>query len=67
MVHLTVCSYHVTKAFQSESTLYGCLHIKELVPQSRREILSLRHSSWTRTLNHLVRKRRLNHLAKLRN
>ena len=26
---LTVCSYHVTYAFQSESTLYICLNVKE--------------------------------------
>ena len=35
---LTVCSCHVTYAFQSESTLYSCLNVKELLPQSRREI-----------------------------
>ena len=29
--HLTVCSYHVTYAFQSESTLYSCLNVKELL------------------------------------
>ena len=28
---LTVCSYHVTYAFQSESTLYSCLNAKELL------------------------------------
>ena len=28
---LTVCSYHVTYAIQSESTLYICLNIKELL------------------------------------
>ena len=27
-VSLTVCSYHVTHAFQSESTLYSCLNVK---------------------------------------
>ena len=26
---LTVCSYHATYAFQSESTLYSCLSVKE--------------------------------------
>ena len=35
---LTVCSYHVTYAFQSESTLYRCLNVKELLARSRREI-----------------------------
>ena len=35
---LTVCSCHVTYAFQSESTLYSCLNVKELLARSRREI-----------------------------
>ena len=26
-----VCFYHVTYAFQSESTLYSCLNVKELL------------------------------------
>ena len=39
--HMTVCSYHVTYAFQSEFTLYSCLNLKELLAQSRREIWSL--------------------------
>ena len=34
----TVCSYHVAYAFQSESTLYSCLNVKELLARSRREI-----------------------------
>ena len=37
-LNLTVCSYHVTYAFQSESTLYSCLNVKELLARSRREI-----------------------------
>ena len=65
IVHLTVCSYHVTYAFQSESTLYSCLNVKELLARSRREIWSLSDCNWTRTHNHLVHKRTLNHLAKL--
>ena len=35
---LTVYSYHVTYAFQSEATLYSCLDVKELLARSRREI-----------------------------
>ena len=35
---MTVCFYHVTYAFQSESTLYSCLNVKELLARSRREI-----------------------------
>ena len=60
-----VCSYHVTYAFRSESTLYSCLNVKELLAQSRREIWSLSDCNWTRTHNHLVCKWTLNHLAKL--
>ena len=37
-VHLTLCSYHVTYAFQSESTIYSCLNVKELLAQNTREI-----------------------------
>ena len=37
-IGLTVCYYHVTYAFQSESTLYSCLNVKELLARSRREI-----------------------------
>ena len=37
-VRLTVCSYHVTYAFQGESTLYSSLNVTELVARSRREI-----------------------------
>ena len=36
--NMTVCSYHVTYAFQSESTLYSCLNVKELLARNRREI-----------------------------
>ena len=50
---MNVCSCHVTYTFQSESTLYICLNVRELLD-----------CNWTRTQNHLVRKRALNHLAK---
>ena len=62
---LTVCSYHITYAFPNESTLYSCLSIKELLARSSHEIWSLSDSNGTRTHNHLVCKRTLNHLAKL--
>ena len=62
---LTVYSCHVTYTFQSESTLYSCLNVKELLAQSRREIWSLSDCNWTRTQIHLVRKKTHNHLAKL--
>ena len=61
---LTVCSCHVMYAFQSESTLYSCLNVKELLAQSWCEIWSLSDCNWTRTQNHLVHKPTLNHLAK---
>ena len=65
LVLLTVCSYHVTYAFQTESTLHSCLNVKELLARSRREIWSLIDCNWTRNHNHLVHKRTLNNLAKL--
>ena len=33
-----VCCYHVTYAFQSESTLYSCLNVKELLALNRYDI-----------------------------
>ena len=60
----TVCSCHVTYAFQSETTLYNCLNVKELFVRSRRETWNLSDCNWTQTQNHLVSKRTLNHLAK---
>ena len=35
---MIVCFYHVTQEFESESTLYSCLNVKELLAQSRRHI-----------------------------
>ena len=48
--------YHVMQAFQSESTHYNFLDVKELPARNRRDI-------WTH--NHLVQKRTLHHLAEL--
>ena len=64
-IDCTVCSCHVTYAFQSEPTLYSCLNVKELLVWSRREIWSLSDCNWTRTQNKLVCKWTLNHFAKL--
>ena len=64
-VHLTVCSYHVTYAFQIESTFYSCLNVKELLAQNRRDIWSLSDCNGTRSHSYSFRKRALNHLAKL--
>ena len=52
----TVCSYHVTYAFQSESTLHSCLNDKELLARNRHEIWILSDCNWTWTHNHLARK-----------
>ena len=38
IVDQNVCSCHVTYAFQSESTPYSFLNVKELLARSRREI-----------------------------
>ena len=65
MYHQTVCSCHVMYAFQSESTLYSWLNVKELLARSRHKIWSLSDSNWTWTHNHLVCKQTLNHLTKL--
>ena len=43
---VSVCSSHVTYAFQSESTLYTFLNVKELLARRRREILSLSNCNW---------------------
>ena len=64
---MAVCSCHVTYAFQSESTLYSCLNVKELLTRSRGEIWSLSDCNWTRAQNHLIRKRTLNHLKRTLN
>ena len=63
--NITVCSCHVTYAFQSESTLYICLNVREPLARSRREISSLSECNWTGTRKQLVYKRTLNHLDKL--
>ena len=63
---VTVCSCHVTYVFQCESTLYSCVNVKELLAQSRRKIWRLSDCNWTRTQNHLVCKRTLNHFANYR-
>ena len=64
-VHLTTCFCHVKYAFQSESTLYVCLNVKEILARNRRDNWSLSDCNGTQIHNHLVRKQRLNHLANL--
>ena len=65
LLHLTVCFYHVTYAFYSKSTLCSCLSAKELFARRRPDIWSLSDCNLIQTHNFLVRKRTLNHLAKL--
>ena len=64
-VHLTVSSYHLTYAFQSESTLFSCQSIKELLAWSRLYILSLSECNWSWTCNQLVDKWTLIHVTQL--
>ena len=65
MVHLALCFYHFTYAFQSESTLRSCLNALELLAQSWRDIGNLSDSKILGTHDLLVCKRTLDHLAKL--
>ena len=44
---------------------YSWLNVKEFLTRSRHKIWTLSNCNWTRTHNHLVRKRTLNHLAEL--
>ena len=37
-MHLAVCSYHVTEAFQTESALCIGRNVKEVLVQNRRDI-----------------------------
>ena len=54
----------MTYTFQSESTIYSCLNVNELLARNRRYIWSLSDNNGIRTHNHLVRKRIHNHLGK---
>ena len=66
MVHLIICYCRVVYAFQSESIiLHSCLNDKEPIARIRRDIWNLSASNGIWTHNDLVRKRTLNHLAKL--
>ena len=61
----SVCYYHVTYAFQCESTVYSCLNVKELLAWNGHDIWRLSESNRIQAHNHLVCKRTLNHLGKL--
>ena len=58
------CMLYVAYVFQSESTLYSCLNVKELLAWKKRDIWSLGDSNAVQTHNHLVRKWTPYHLTK---
>ena len=60
LTRLSACFYHVSYAFLSESTLWGCVNVKELLARNSR----LGDCNGTQTHNHSVSKQILNHLAK---
>ena len=62
---MIICSYHVMYVFQSESALYSCMNVKELLARNRHEIWSLSDCNRTWMYNHLVHKQTLNYLTKL--
>ena len=58
-------SYHLKSIFQSESTLYKCLNVNEIIGGSRHHVWRLSDCNETRSWNHLVCKGALNHSVKL--
>ena len=62
-IFIAVCYYHITHMFQSESTLYICLNVKEVYAWNKR--IAWSDSNRIRTHNHFVCKQTLNHLAKV--
>ena len=62
-LYLTVCYYHVTYAFYSESRLCSCLNVNEILARNRCNIWSFSGSNEIRTHNQSNRKWTLNHLA----
>ena len=62
---MTACSYHVMYAFQSEYTLYIFLNVKELLCLKQVRYLNLSDPNGTQIHNHLIRKRKMNHIVKL--
>ena len=62
MRRLTAFSYHVEYAFQSESTFYSCLNVKELFPQKMHDIWYLSDCNVTQTHNHILLKQTHNNI-----
>ena len=63
--YLSVSCIIIMSRTRFRVNLVALINIKELFARNRRDIYSLRDSSRIQTHNHLVRKRTLNHLAKL--
>ena len=61
-MHLTVCFCHVTYKFQVKSIILSCLNVEHLRARNRSEIWSLSKCNHSRSHNHLVPQKRLNHL-----
>ena len=55
--YFIVCYYHVTYEFQSKSTIYSCLNIKELFARNRCHIWSLSDCNKIQTHSNLVCKK----------
>ena len=51
-----LCDLIVSRTFQSDSALYSCLNVKELLAQNRCDIRSLSDSNGIRAHDHLARK-----------
>ena len=64
-MNLTICSYHVTYEFQSESGLSRCLNVMDQHVRNRCDIWRFSHRNEIRTHNHLVWKQTLHHVTKL--
>ena len=64
-VSFAVYSCLVPCAFQSDTTVYSCLNVKDTLAWSRPKIWNLSDCNWTLAQNHLVRKQTFNYLAKL--
>ena len=60
-----VCCYHITYEFQSESTLCSLPKCRGTPCLKQASYLKLSDNNGIRIHNHLVSKRRLNHLANL--
>ena len=66
-IQLTACFYHVMYAFQTESTLYSCLNVKEILTSKAAPNLTLKLLQLNSNYNQVVPKGLLNNLAKLPN